>query len=139
MGEDLWMVGVYGSRNPFGSGPKTGFVDQVLNPTAAATTLNEGEDLSFQDVSFDFDMTRIGCSEASYLCFDLDKNPQASVNYVFDARPDDSVTTTCVDMTDRCKGMYGEQYNKATLKKTVKYLVLIFTFLWLENLMVILK
>nr|XP_054749905.1 uncharacterized protein LOC129255586 [Lytechinus pictus] len=104
MGGNLWMLGVYGSRNPFGSGPKTGFIEQALNPTAAATTLSEGENLSLGEIGFDFDMTRIDCSEAFYLCFDLDKNPQATVNYVFDSLPDESVTTTCVDMSSKCKG-----------------------------------
>ncbi|XP_030828654.1 uncharacterized protein LOC575485 isoform X1 [Strongylocentrotus purpuratus] len=103
-GDDLWMVGAYASKSPEGEGPKTGLVEQILDPMEAGTNLNEGEDLPFEQVDFDFDMTGVRCEEPLYLCFDLDKNPKASVNYIFEARPDDSVTTTCVDMSDRCKG-----------------------------------
>ncbi|XP_072173532.1 uncharacterized protein [Diadema setosum] len=103
-GDDLWKVGVYGSRKPDGTGPKAGLVEQILDPQEAGTTLNDGENLPLENVDFDFDMSGIRCEDASYLCFDLDKNPRSSVDYIFEARPDDSVTTECIDMRDRCKG-----------------------------------
>ncbi|XP_063953209.1 uncharacterized protein LOC129257173 isoform X2 [Lytechinus pictus] len=103
-GDQLWTVGAYASQNPNGEGPKTGLIEQILDPMEAGTNLNEGENLPFEQVDFDFDMTGMRCEDAPYLCFDLDKNPRASVNYIFEARPDDSVTTQCVDMRDRCKG-----------------------------------
>ena len=106
MGQDLWQVGVYGSRKADGSGPKAGFIEQILDPSEAATNLNDGENLPLENVGFDFDMTGIRCEDAEYVCFDLNKNPKASVNFVFEARPDDSVLTECIDMRDRCKGGY---------------------------------
>ncbi|XP_072174385.1 uncharacterized protein [Diadema setosum] len=104
IGEDLWKVAAYASKKPDGSGPKTGLVEQILDPADAATDLNEGENLPLEQVDFDFNMEGIRCEDAPYLCFDLEKNPRASVDYIFEARPDESVTTTCIDMRDRCKG-----------------------------------
>ncbi|XP_072166826.1 uncharacterized protein [Diadema setosum] len=104
MGDNLWKIGAYASPNPDGSGPKTGLVEQILDPADASTELTEGSNLPFEQVGFDFDMRGIRCEEAPYLCFDLDKNPEASVAFDFEAQPDDSVTTKCVDMRERCKG-----------------------------------
>ncbi|XP_072174093.1 uncharacterized protein [Diadema setosum] len=104
MGENLWKVAAYASPNPDGTGPKTGLIEQILDPADASTELMEGSNLPLSQVDFDFDMRGVKCDQAPYLCFDLDKNPEASVAFQYEARPDDSVTTKCVDMRDRCKG-----------------------------------
>lgn len=104
VGEELWLVGAYASMNAEGSGTKTGYVEQILDLDGSATDLNDDENLMMDGTDFEFDMTGISCAEAPYLCFDLDKNPRASVSYIFEDRPDESVTTTCIDMRERCKG-----------------------------------
>lgn len=103
-GDQLWKMAVYGSRRADGSGPKAGLEEQILDPTEASTTLLDEENLMMNNVDFDFDMTGIRCEDAEWVCFDLDKNNRASVNYIFEARPDESVITECIDMRDRCKG-----------------------------------
>eukprot|EP00057_Strongylocentrotus_purpuratus_P020317 XP_011674791.1 PREDICTED: uncharacterized protein LOC100893890 isoform X2 [Strongylocentrotus purpuratus] len=104
IGDELWKVSAYASQNPEGSGTKVGLVDQILDPFTAANDLNEGENLPMEDVDFDFDMTGLRCEDVPYLCFDLDKNPDASVNFYYESRPNEAATTTCVDFRDRCKG-----------------------------------
>nr|XP_054751416.1 collagen alpha-1(I) chain-like [Lytechinus pictus] len=104
VGEELWLVGAYASMNPDGSGTKTGHVEQILELDGSGTPLMDDENLVMDGRNFEFDMTGIRCAQAPYLCFDLNKNPRASVSYIFEARPDDSATTTCIDMRERCKG-----------------------------------
>ncbi|XP_030855714.1 alpha-2 collagen isoform X1 [Strongylocentrotus purpuratus] len=104
-GDQLWKMAVYGSRRADGSGPKAGLEEQILDPTEASTTLLDEENLMMNNVNFEFDMTGIRCEDAEWVCFDLDKNNRASVNYIFEARPDESVITECIDMRDRCKGV----------------------------------
>ncbi|XP_063953952.1 uncharacterized protein LOC129255585 isoform X1 [Lytechinus pictus] len=104
IGDELWKVSAYASQNPEGTGSKVGLVEQILDPFTAAADLNEGEDLPMDDVDFDFDMTDLRCEDVPYLCFDLDKNPDASVNFIYESRPNEAATTTCVDFRDRCKG-----------------------------------
>ena len=105
-GNNLWQVAVYGSRRPDGSGVKTGYDEQILDPQEASTTLNDGENLPLTDVSFGFDLSGARCEDSQYVCFDLNKNARASVDFHFEARPDESVLTQCVDMRDRCKGRF---------------------------------
>ncbi|XP_041458867.1 uncharacterized protein LOC121410685 isoform X2 [Lytechinus variegatus] len=104
IGDELWKVSAYASQNPEGTGSKVGLVEQILDPFTAAADLNEGEDLPMDGVDFDFDMTGLRCEDVPYLCFDLDKNPDATVNFIYESRPDEAATTTCVDFRDRCKG-----------------------------------
>lgn len=117
IGDELWKVSAYASQNPEGIGTKVGLVDQILDPFTAANDLNEGEDLPMEDVDFDFDMTGLRCEDVPYLCFDLDKNPDASVNFYYESRPNEAATTTCVDFRDRCKGkMKQERFSDISWK-----------------------
>lgn len=103
-GDDLWTVKSYFSPNDDGTGPKYDPRDEILTPEFKSTPLLYDQDLDFEGVSIEADLSGVTCSQASYFCMEMEKDAAASINYEFGTIPEQDPFVTCVDITDRCKG-----------------------------------
>lgn len=95
-GTDLWRLGIYGSPNEDGSGPRLGHQSQLLNSSQAAMPLNASPsiDLHFA-VPLEFDVGQLGCTDYEYLCLEFAKGDNASPDFNFRSGSGKAVFTGC--------------------------------------------
>lgn len=93
-GENLWTLGVYGSKFEDGSGERFNYVDQVLNDIESSLDLTS-QTLTFNNGAAMFDVAAIGCTEFIYGCMIFSKNPNASVDFPFSVLPSGDAITVC--------------------------------------------
>lgn len=90
-GEDLWKMGVFGSQNPDGSGPKVGVQEQILGPDHLGESLFSGQPLSLNNITTEFDTTLVGCTDFKYMCVEFSKGESPSPNFQFETSEGDSL------------------------------------------------
>ena len=100
-GDDLWRMTAFGSGNFDGSGRRYNERAQVLNNFQQDLGVGAGEELNFDTIDFNFDMTELSCSEVKYICLELEKNPQSSVDFSLSSKDG---LTRCVELD--CEGMF---------------------------------
>ena len=105
LGDRLWQVDSFLSRNPDGSGREGALNTNILDPLQSAWPLRPGIDIDYGQVLVDVNMQDVSCAEARYMCFRLRRNADATVSFNLQGEPDDSVLTSCLDMTQQCQGM----------------------------------
>lgn len=113
-GEDLWEVATFFSKQPSGLGPRILEQNQILNRLDDSKTLELGQDLRFPSVEFSTDLTDHECSSIPYICFQLRKNSESSVNYEFLPDPETEPLIDCSSTADVCKGTVGTVISRLT-------------------------
>ncbi|XP_071823315.1 uncharacterized protein [Apostichopus japonicus] len=104
-GEDLWQVKTFFSTNTNGRGIRVNEQPQILTAVQDDQTLNTGENLAFNEMDFQVDLSGLICDEVPFMCFELAKNPAASIDYTFETQPVQDPFVECVSMEDVCKGV----------------------------------
>ena len=102
-GLDLWIMALYGSSNPDGSGPQYNRQTNVLSPYHASLPLREpGGTITYPNVVAYYDMRDLRCRDVQYLCTELDKNPARE--FQLEVRPNREVLIDCFRV-ENCQGM----------------------------------
>ncbi|KAJ8019767.1 hypothetical protein HOLleu_41489 [Holothuria leucospilota] len=104
-GESLWELGTFFNARPNGKGRRIQEQTQILNPFQQDQDLMLDENLVFNGIDFETDLTGLVCSDVPYICFELKKNEDASLNYVFGTNPTQDPFVECIDFTKYCKGV----------------------------------
>ena len=106
-GNALWRVGMYGSPNPQGSGPKKlDYTRQILTQDQAAESLRAGETMEIPFMETEFDLTKIGCEEEfQYLCLEFTKGQRAQPDFMFEIQDGGEEIVRCKKQPCR-KGKY---------------------------------
>lgn len=99
-GDDLWLMSTFFSKNKRGRGERIKENEQVLDPSQSSLDLLQGDDLIFDETLFQVDLD-VTCDEIPFLCFELTKNPESSINYQFEGE-----LLKCLDISSRCNGGY---------------------------------
>ena len=103
IGEDLWEMSLYGSSNVNGVGPRLGEKRQVFNNFQQDKEVEPGENIKFQFVDTNFDMTGLSCREVPYLCTELRQGTRPDPEFQLIPVPDRSVLRKC--FRTKCDGM----------------------------------
>ncbi|XP_033624155.1 uncharacterized protein LOC117287759 isoform X2 [Asterias rubens] len=96
-GRNLWKMGIYGSRFEDGSGPRLGYVPQLLDEAQASTTFAAGKAIVMSVVA-EFDVAAVGCSRYQFLCLEFTKgdSPQPPFPFTGNSGPEEnSVFVAC--------------------------------------------
>ncbi|XP_071823318.1 uncharacterized protein [Apostichopus japonicus] len=104
VGEDLWQVKTFFSKNTKGKRRRVNEQPQILTAVQDNQTLNTGENLVFKEMDFQVDLSGLICHEVPFMCFELAKNPAASIDYTFETQPVQDPFVDCLSMKDICKG-----------------------------------
>lgn len=94
-GFDLWKVGVFTSRNPRGSGPRQGYVEQILTPSQASKSLDSDEPLEFDDITTPFDASDVGCTDYRYICLEFQKGEFSFPDFMFETTDGEDSIVRC--------------------------------------------
>lgn len=96
-GNDLWQLSTYASTDPTGNKKLTPVFRQVLNPAKASTPLSDGGPLVLEDVVTEpYPVDELGCGEAKYLCFELQKSNGSDVDFAFETTAGDDALIECI-------------------------------------------
>ncbi|XP_041460889.1 uncharacterized protein LOC121412045 [Lytechinus variegatus] len=93
-GTNLWRMGVFGSMNVDGTGPKFGYVPQILDETAASQVLVSGLPLPIR-ARFHFDVATIGCNEFDFMCMEFTRDNAAEPFFPFQTNSGKDTFTSC--------------------------------------------
>ncbi|XP_071823316.1 uncharacterized protein [Apostichopus japonicus] len=104
VGEDLWQVKTFFSKNTKGKRRRVNEQPQILTAVQDNQTLNTGDNLVFKEMDFQVDLSGLICHEVPFMCFELAKNPAASIDYTFETQPVQDPFVDCLSMKDICKG-----------------------------------
>lgn len=98
-GSQLWRLNVWGSKKANGNGYRYSNAEQALTQQQADLSLVPPNDLSFDYVRFDLDMTRARCNNIAYICVAISTGSNS-----FDIRgdPDQRSLVGCTTVT--CEG-----------------------------------
>ncbi|XP_038058442.1 uncharacterized protein LOC119729773 [Patiria miniata] len=105
-GDDLWQMTAFGSRNADGVGQRYYEQAQVLDRVQQDMGVETGQELNFDPIRLNFDMTRLSCRDVRYLCLTLEKNPSSSVDFSLSA---EDGLTRCVEV--ECEGVFARSLN----------------------------
>ena len=104
-GTSLWRLSSYGSSNENGAGTRFAEQTQILNQRQQDQSLPAGGDeLDFEPIEMNFDMSGLGCADVRYICTTISRNPQASIDFTLDPQPDISALTSCQPIN--CEGKF---------------------------------
>lgn len=103
-GQNLWEMSTFFSPKKNGEGIRIREQMQILDVGERSQDLAFGENLEFPDVEFPVDLSGIQCKNIPYICFELRKGKQASINYRFRPNPDTDPLIDCQNTDDLCKG-----------------------------------
>ena len=108
-GTGLWKLILYGSKYPNGTGTKFQPTNQLLSKTQEARSIMSGENVTFFDISGEFEFTAVGCDdEFRFLCFDFMKGDQPDPKFIMESLDEDtSRMNLCTDRCADVKGMFG--------------------------------
>lgn len=99
LGDDLWNVNSYFSKQPDGIGKRFDEKRRILDDIKEGKDLPRDEDLLLDFIDVDINLQGRTCNQVPYMCFELEKNKIASIKYEFE----ESITR-CIDISDRCTG-----------------------------------
>lgn len=97
-GSGLWRLGLYGSGNNNGTGPRLNYTEQVLDARAASTSLPSGYPLSLRSVQTEFDIGSLGCSEFTHICAEFTQGENPSPEFKFEISWGRDVITECIEV-----------------------------------------
>ncbi|XP_022084270.1 uncharacterized protein LOC110975788 [Acanthaster planci] len=100
-GSNLLRVGLFGSQNQNGTGPRLGFHRQILTSRDTSRTFAPSSNLVIDDIETTFPVTRVGCSDYGFLCLELAKDNGANPDFIFVSENTD--TTSTPDEVILCK------------------------------------
>ena len=101
-GDNLWKMQAWGSKTINGGGRKFDLKQQVLNDEQGDLMLRPSKDLAIGLVNFNLDMTGIGCNDVRFVCVELSRDPDASVDFNLIPRPDENGLRKCFRLD--CEG-----------------------------------
>ncbi|XP_038058584.1 uncharacterized protein LOC119729863 [Patiria miniata] len=121
-GDNLWRVGVFGSKRPDGKGEQVGLRRQILTRDQSGKDLTAGNPLVFDGLDTDFDLSLIGCdSEVQYLCVEFAKGLRAEPDFKFQTASGSDVIVKCKDEECRkgvkVRGLEVSDSSMTTLKE----------------------
>ncbi|XP_071496971.1 uncharacterized protein [Diadema antillarum] len=93
-GSNLWRMGVFGSTNVDGTGPKFGYIPQILDEAGSGQTLVAGLPLPIQG-RFPFEITALGCNEFGYMCVEFTRGENPEPYFPFQTNSGKDVFTSC--------------------------------------------
>lgn len=102
-GSSLWELGTFFNKQPDGSGPRIG-EQGILDPYHKDIDLLDDDDLEFDNLDFQGDLTGLVCSDVPFLCVELKKNEGASIDYTFGTNPTQVPFVECLDFSEYCEG-----------------------------------
>lgn len=98
-GNNLWRLGMFGSRNADGSGEKFNYIPQTLNAIEASLSTVGFRPLNIEDGTANFDIAAVGCNDFSYVCMEFTKGPAPTpdftISVVEDGISDNEVKVLC--------------------------------------------
>ena len=102
-GDGLWRIGVFGSQSPQGTGPRMGYMRQILNRGQSSTPAEGGgAPLELKNLEAEFDLSQIGCdSDYKYLCLEFSKGMRASPDFRFEIQGGNDVIMNCKEQPCR--------------------------------------
>ncbi|XP_072021184.1 uncharacterized protein [Amphiura filiformis] len=80
MGRGLWRMGIFGSTNIDGHGPKHDYKQQILGPFEQGNPLIPPNFLQF-DIDTEFDIKSVGCGKFKYVCLEFAKGARPSLDF----------------------------------------------------------
>ena len=108
-GTNLWELGIYGSKNPDGSGERFNYRDQILDSTQAGTPLDGDRPFFLDNIQTVFDAGSVGCTEYQYLCVDFKKGRSPSTDFTLQiGDTNDQTLTSCKQMACDSSECLGE-------------------------------
>ena len=110
MGQGLWRMGIFGSLNADGRGPKHDYRQQILGPFEEGNPLIPPNFLQF-DIDAQFDIKAVGCGAYKYVCLEFDKGDNPSID--FDLVVEDGVLgpiISCQAAPCACKYIHSLSY-----------------------------
>ncbi|PIK54995.1 hypothetical protein BSL78_08042 [Apostichopus japonicus] len=94
VGTDLWQISLFGSANEFGVGIRHNHIPQVLTSELSSQPLTGGYPFNIQ-FTVPFDTYAVGCEDVPYLCMELKRNPNASIEFVMKKSSGAKVVLSC--------------------------------------------
>lgn len=100
-GTGLWRQGIYGSRNPDGSGEKFNYKRQTFDRTQSGTTVAADSDLAVSGATTNFEIGSVGCNDFGYVCVEFSGGDNPIPAYYFrtegstSRRKEDNTLTEC--------------------------------------------
>lgn len=113
-GNDLWEMGLYGSKNPDGSGEKFNYEDQILSPEQAGTPLDGDTPFFLDNIDTNFDVGSVGCTDFRYLCVDFKKGRNPSTDFTF------QIGDTAENTITSCKRMACDSSKLTIFKEEIQ-------------------
>ena len=98
-GSELWQLNVWGSRKANGNGYRYSNTEQALNPQQTGLSVTPPNDLFFEYVRFDLDMTRARCDNIAYICAAI---TTSSTSFDLRGEPNEGSLVGCTTVT--CQG-----------------------------------
>ncbi|PIK42696.1 5 alpha fibrillar collagen [Apostichopus japonicus] len=109
-GNNLWRLSTYASSDPFGTRKVSPVMHQVLTPSKASTSLEDGGPLVFENVETEpYPLDQLGCGEARYLCFELRKSNESDVDFAFETTTGEDALIECVEQ--ECQSVFLTNMN----------------------------
>lgn len=106
-GNNLWRLSTYASSDPFGTRKVSPVMHQVLTPSKASTSLEDGGPLVFENVETEpYPLDQLGCGEARYLCFELRKSNESDVDFAFETTTGEDALIECVEQECQSKSVW---------------------------------
>lgn len=105
-GSRLWNMKAFLSPNHDGSVVEKILEEEVLTRLQQNLPLEDDQDLIFDRMRVNLDMSDLKCHDLKYLCLEFTKDEESSINYTFRVRPNRSSLTKCIhlDPENTCTG-----------------------------------
>ena len=120
-GNNLWRLGLYGSKNADGTGQKFNYNTQTLNDVEVSESLLNGGPLEFTEARAMFDVAAIGCGPYTHACMEFTKNPDANPDFSFSVLPEGDIITLCQSSPCRAGMMHCCYLTSVVLAMSCSY------------------
>ena len=101
-GSQLWQLNVWGSKKANGQGRRYSNQAQALIQQQADMSVIPPSDLLFEYVRYDLDMSRVRCSDISYICVAISTT---STDFDLQGVPNDDSLRGCTTITCQSKDL----------------------------------
>ncbi len=115
-------MGIFGSTNIDGHGPRHDYKQQILGPFEQGNPLIPPNFLTF-DIETEFDIKSVGCNKFKYVCLEFDKGDRPSLE--FDLVVEDGVLgpiISCQAAPCACKyqPVFPTKYHVSSTSNTIE-------------------
>ncbi|KAJ8019980.1 hypothetical protein HOLleu_41785 [Holothuria leucospilota] len=110
-GKNLWRLKSFFSTNKDGSDNVGDIHNQIISEEQANQPYINREEFLFDNLTFNVDLVNHSCSDIPFICFEMEKDPSSSINYVFQTNPPEEPLRKCVTTSHICEGVIIEDFN----------------------------